>query len=117
MKVLNIDRAAAFSGEKYSRIPIDDSKGLLRLICLEPGQTVPLHRHPKGDEYFYVIAGRGKITIGEEEEEVALGQLVKACAGIQHQWRNGAQRLTILSVIVPTAGYDLAEEATKMELG
>jgi quercetin dioxygenase-like cupin family protein len=117
MKVVNIDQAAAFSGEKYSRVPIDDSKGLLRLICLEPGQTVPLHKHPKGDEYFYVIAGRGKITIGQEEEEVTSGQLVKACAGTQHQWRNGTQRLTILSVIVPTASYDLAEEATKMEPG
>lgn len=116
MKVVNISQAAAFSREEYVRIPIDDSKGLLRLICLEPGQTVPLHEHPEGDEYFCVISGKGKITMGKEEEEVTSGQLIKACAGIQHQWRNGTQRLIILSVIIPTASYHLAEEATKMEL-
>jgi len=115
VKVLKVDSVAIFSSDNYSKISIKDAQGLLRLLCFEPGQYVPLHKHLNGDEYFYVIKGKGKVTIGKEEEEVGPGCIVKASAGVSHQWKNGPQRLVILSVIIPPQSYKSADEATKME--
>ena len=106
---------ATFSSNKYNKIPINGAKGLLRLLCFEPDQHVPLHRHPKADEYFFVIKGKGKVTIGSEETDVESGCIIGAPAGVTHQWKNGSERLMLLSVLIPSSSYKIADEAAKME--
>lgn len=106
---------ATFSSDKYNKIPIDGAKGLLKLLCFEPDQRVPLHRHPKADEYFFVIKGKGKVTIGIEETNAESGCIIRASAGVTHQWKNGPERLILLSVLIPSTSYEIAGEATKME--
>jgi mannose-6-phosphate isomerase-like protein (cupin superfamily) len=69
----------------------------------------------KADEYFYVIKGRGQVMIGAEETEVKSGCIIRAPAGIVHQWKNDAKRLILLSVLVPLSCYDSADEAMRME--
>jgi quercetin dioxygenase-like cupin family protein len=115
LNLTKIDLLAVFSSDKYSKIPIIGAKGLLRLLCFEPGQCVPLHKHLNGDEYFYVIKGKGKIIIGNEEEETESGCIIKAPAGVPHKWTSGSRRLILLSVIIPSKAYDFSNEATKME--
>jgi quercetin dioxygenase-like cupin family protein len=110
-----IDLIAKFTPDKYSRIPVNGAEGLIRLLCFEPGQTVPLHRHLKADEYFFVIMGKGKVTLGSEETAVESGSIIKAMAGLPHQWKNGSGRLVLLSVLIPPSSYKFADEAVKME--
>jgi quercetin dioxygenase-like cupin family protein len=115
MEIIKISSTAAFSSDKYNKIPINSTKGLLRLLCFESNQRVPPHKHPNGDEYFYVIKGKGRVTIGNEETEVESGILVRAPAGIVHQWKNGLGELILLSVLIPPACYESADETVKME--
>jgi len=86
------------------------------LLCFEPDQTVPLHKHLKADEYFFVIRGRGRVTLGSEETEVESGCIIKATAGLPHQWKNSSERLILLSVLIPPSSYKFADEAAKMEI-
>jgi quercetin dioxygenase-like cupin family protein len=110
------DLIATFTSNKYNKIPINDAKGLLRLLCFEPDQNVPLHRHSKADEYFFVIRGTGKVTLGSEEIDVGSSCIIKAAAGLPHQWKNGSERLVLLSILIPSSSYKLADEAAKMEI-
>jgi quercetin dioxygenase-like cupin family protein len=115
-KMINrVDLIATFTSKEYNKIPIDSAKGLLRLLCFEPDQSVPLHRHPKADEYFFVIRGEGKVTLGSEESDVESGCIIKATAGLPHQWKNGSERLILLSILIPPSSYKSADEAAKME--
>jgi quercetin dioxygenase-like cupin family protein len=113
--VSRVDLIAKFTSDKYNRIPINGTEGLIRLLCFEPGQSVPLHRHLKADEYFFVIRGEGKVTLGTEETAVESGSIIKAIAGLPHQWKNGSERLVLLSVLIPPSSYKFADEAAKME--
>lgn len=115
MNIVKAESLATFSSDKYAKIPINGTEGLLRLLCFESGQGVPMHKHPKGDEYFYVIEGKGKITIGGEEAEAGPGSIIKAPAGVPHQWKNGGQRLVLLSILIPFQSYEVADEVVKME--
>jgi len=115
LEIINVDLTAKFSIDTYTKIPIHSAKGLLRLLCFEPNQLVPLHKHPKADEYFLVISGKGKVKIGNEETDAESGYIIRAPAGIAHQWRAKSERLTLLSVLVPPSSYRLADEAVKME--
>jgi len=115
MDVLKITSLAEFSPEKYMRVPIKNSGGLVRLLCFEPSQVVALHRHSEADEVFYVLSGAAKFTKGEETVRIGAGSIVKAEAGMFHGWRNGSTRLILLSLLIPLVSYDVANQAAKME--
>jgi len=63
---MKVSSLAKFSPDKYCRVPVGNTRGLVRLLCFEPGQNVALHMHPKSDECFLVVGGKGKITIDRE---------------------------------------------------
>lgn len=102
-----------FSASKYRRVPLPSTNGLLRLLCFEPNQKVPLHRHPEADEIFYVFKGQGEISVGAEKVQMENGFFVKTPAGVLHRWKNGKERLVLISVLIPPSSYIHAEKATK----
>ena len=106
---------AQFSSEKYCRVPIGDTKGLVRLLCFEPGQNVALHTHPKSDECVFVIEGNGKITVSGEQHDAEPGYFYQVRAGVKHDWKNGAHRLILLSVLILPSAYNLANEAVEQK--
>jgi len=75
---------------------------LTGLNCLAPGQSQPLHDHADQDKFYFVLAGRGRFTVGDAEKECAAGELVLAPAGVVHGVDNrGDDVLTFLTVIAP----------------
>ena len=54
------------------------------LLCYEPGQGTVTHHHLTDDEAFYVIDGRGTITVGGETHAVGPTSLVFAPMGEEH---------------------------------
>jgi len=115
MEILRTDTLAEFSPAKYVRIPLKNTNGLVRLLCFEPGQTVALHQHPEGDEVFFVLCGRAEFTVGEETALIEAGSFVKAEAETFHGWKNGSERLILISVLIPPSSYTLAEQVATMK--
>ena len=75
MAVADLKSLARFSPEKYVRVPIEGTNGLVRLLCFEPRQEVALHLHPEADEVFYVMEGAATLTVGEKKS---------SCTGWKH---------------------------------
>jgi quercetin dioxygenase-like cupin family protein len=115
MEILKTDSLAKFSLDKYVRVLIPNTNGLVRLLCFEPGQSVAFHRHPDGDEVLYVVMGKADFTVGKETARVEAGSFVKAAAGSFHGWNNGSERLILISMLVPSSSYNLAEQTARME--
>jgi len=115
MEILKINSLVEFSSVKYVKVPTRNTNGLVRLLCFEPCQCVALHKHPDGDEVFYVLSGRAEFRVGKETARIEAGSFVKAEAGILHGWKNGSERLILISVLIPPSSYKLAEQAAKME--
>ena len=57
----------------------------LILIDAEPGRGPRLHRHPY-ETVFVVLEGKGTFTVGDEEREVAAGEIAIIPAGSPHQF-------------------------------
>jgi quercetin dioxygenase-like cupin family protein len=75
---------------------------MVGLNCLEPGQAQRAHAHDGADKFYFVLEGRGRFTIGDEEREAEAGTLVVAPAGIEHGVTNeGQSRLSLLIAIAP----------------
>ena len=54
------------------------------LLCYEPGQGTVIHHHNTDDEAFYVIEGRGAVSVDEEACEFGSTSLVFAPMGKEH---------------------------------
>ena len=94
------DRAA--TGRLYHeflRVP-DLSAGL---YVIEAGGTDPQSPHTE-DELYYVVAGRGVVSVGEETRPVVPGSLIFVPARVPHRFREIAERLELLVVFGPAEG-------------
>jgi len=89
--ILNIDEVAferVEHGERFeaSDGPIGPEVGAKKLgysyMVVQPGKRAyPFHCHHVNEEMFFVIAGRGKVRIGEAEYPIRAGDVIAAPAG------------------------------------
>jgi len=94
---------AAYAADKMRKTNLVDTPNLFcDVYGLEAGQSQAGHRHAVGDKLYYVLAGRGRIRVGDDERDVATGDLVCAPAGSEHAVHNaGPDRLALLVVMAP----------------
>lgn len=75
---------------------------MVGLNCLEPGQVQPVHAHAGADKFYFVLAGQGSFTVGEDQQTADTGTIVVARAGVAHGVTNsGTERLSLLVAISP----------------
>jgi quercetin dioxygenase-like cupin family protein len=100
---LNWQEHAGSQAEKFYKTTLWQGEHLMvGLNCLEPGQTQKVHAHDGADKFYFVLAGRARFTVGDEEKEAGAGLLVVAPSGIPHGVTNlGDERLSLLVTIAP----------------
>ena len=91
--------AEAHLYREFLRVP-DLSAGL---YVLEAGATDTQSPHTE-DELYFVVAGRAKVTVGDETRPVAAGSLVFVPATVAHHFGEIVERLQILVVFGPAEG-------------
>jgi quercetin dioxygenase-like cupin family protein len=85
MEILSVNEVKEFSMEKRIRKKLLGSEQLIsEFVCYEPGQSTPAHPHPKQDELFFVIEGRGTFIIDGEEVPVEESNLILVPARVKH---------------------------------
>ena len=84
---------------EFLRVP-DLSAGI---YVLEAGATDAQSPHTE-DELYYVVAGRGVVTVGTETRPVVPGSLVFVAATVPHKFHDIAERLELLVMFGPAEG-------------
>ena len=98
----DVEAARAARGTLYHeflRVP-DLSAGI---YVIEAGGTDPQSPHTE-DELYYVIAGRGVVSVGSETRPVVPGTLIFVGAGVPHRFHDIAERLELLVAFGPAEG-------------
>jgi len=73
-----------------------------------PGGRTTLHRHHRTEELYHVLAGRGRMTLGDERFDVGPGDTVAIAPGTAHRIENdGVEELVFLCCCAPA--YDDAD--------
>lgn len=76
---------------------------------VEPGQTIPTHVHPNGQDTWTVLSGKGEYYLDEmgTTESIVAGDVVVAQSGDVHGvFNNGNEPLTFISTVTPAnAGH------------
>lgn len=76
----------------------------------QAGQILPYHRHPQGDQVFFILKGQGNFYLdngGESLVEVADGSIIYVPAGVWHKLENtGGADLIASQVTTAGAGHE-----------
>lgn len=82
------------------------------VVVIEPGKAPPLHKHDDTEQIFYVLAGQGRLEIGEEGDEypVSPGDVVRIPPSTWHAIHcEGPGELRYLAVDCFPGGRPAAE--------
>jgi mannose-6-phosphate isomerase-like protein (cupin superfamily) len=78
----------------------DLSVGLYVLAVGQPDLQQP---HSE-DEVYYVVSGRGRITVGDDVRDVRPGSIVFVAATVPHRFHDITEDLTLLVAFGPAEG-------------
>lgn len=72
---------------------------------LRAGQSTRAHHHPKAEEIYYILQGKGRMRMNGEERRVGPGDAIAIPAGMRHQiFHEGPEDLVFLCCCAP--GYE-----------
>ena len=105
MEHLKIGELVEFSLEKRIRKKLCSSEKMVAgLLCYEPGQSTPVHHHPKQDEIFYVVEGSGQMIVDNEKVSLHPTSLIFLPAQASHGITAATDsRLVILFIKAPSS--------------
>jgi mannose-6-phosphate isomerase-like protein (cupin superfamily) len=81
---------------EFLRVPAM-SAGVYVLPAGAPDRQQPHHQ----DEIYYIVSGKAKIRIGEEEHSVGAGSVIVVEAGLEHRFFDVEEELVVLVVFAP----------------
>ncbi len=107
MSIVNVDDVEATTvagGGKIKRlIGSEAAKNMsLAIGIFQPGEGLVLHDHPKEEEFYYILCGKGTVTIGNQEREVKPGDMLHVPVGMKHRIVNtGTGELRSVFILSP----------------
>src|SRR5262245_11658628 len=78
------------------------------LYVLAPGEPDLQQPHTE-DEVYYVVEGRGRITVGDEVRDVQPGTTVFVAAGVPHKFHDITEELQLFVAFGPAEGSRAAQ--------
>jgi len=101
-QVFDLHALKAFAPDKRVRKMLFKSDQLWsEIACYEPGQSTPMHMHPREEEAIFVLEGTAHMSISGEEVVVPAGAIVKFPQAVPHDVRNpGPGRCVIMFIKV-----------------
>jgi mannose-6-phosphate isomerase-like protein (cupin superfamily) len=72
-----------------------------------PGGDTAEHYHPRTEEFYYFVAGRGRMRLGDDEGDIEAGDCVVITPGTPHKlWNPGPEPLVLLCCCAPPYSDD-----------
>lgn len=73
----------------------------LGLNCFEPGQSQKVHAHGGADKFYFLVSGKARMVVGEEQFDAVAGDAVWAPADVPHGVAEALERTVMLVGIAP----------------
>jgi mannose-6-phosphate isomerase-like protein (cupin superfamily) len=94
-----IERQRAQSGNPYREFLREPAMSA-GLYVLPAGGTDPQKPHHE-DEIYYVVSGRARFKVDQEDREVSAGSVIYVAAEVDHRFYDVTEELALLVVFAP----------------
>lgn len=107
-------------GEPIRSVITESQEAVVVAWYIQPGQTIPAHNHPHGQDTWTILAGRGEYYLDQAgtTQSIMAGDVVVAHTGCVHGVvNNGNEPFVFISVVSPAdAGYQLVSLEAPLSL-
>lgn len=98
MQITNLNNAKKVPFNLDGRIMFSDKRIELVHLTLNPGEGLDMHKNPF-DVVFYVLEGKGLLTIETESEEINANSVISVSKEKLRAWKNNSKKALRLLVI------------------
>ena len=98
----------------YYTILADEPNLKVKRIVVAPGKRFSLQRHRRRTEHWFVVSGKGRVTLGSDEITLIPGQSVDIPAGTMHRMENSGE-LDLSFIEVQTGDYFGEDDIKRFE--
>ncbi|MBU6321672.1 MAG: phosphomannose isomerase type II C-terminal cupin domain [Patescibacteria group bacterium] len=81
----------------FERFTLNESS-TVKVIAVEAGQAFSLQTHAHRSEFWRILEGRGRVTVGSETREARAGDTFYVRPGIEHRVEADAERIVFLEI-------------------
>jgi mannose-6-phosphate isomerase-like protein (cupin superfamily) len=74
-----------------------------------PERGIDMQKPHHEDEVYFVVEGKGRVSVGNEEQAVAPGSIIFVAAGVPHRFHSIAADLKLLVFFAPAEGSRAAQ--------
>lgn len=96
-----VERFGVFDVRQVTRGTALESQVAADLVSIAPHSTSEVHRHNRSETVLYIVAGAGRVMVGDEWFDVREGDRVLIGKGVFHGLATGDRALEFLSVQSP----------------
>jgi quercetin dioxygenase-like cupin family protein len=87
--VFDLHALKEFAADKRVRKMLFKTEQLWsEIACYEPGQSTPMHTHPREEEAIFVLEGTANMSVDGKEHRVPAGSIIRFPASVPHDVRN-----------------------------
>ncbi len=102
MPIVNNDESRRPWG--HYEVLLDEATYKVKRIVVSPGKRLSLQRHRRRQEHWFVVGGRGVVTVNGDEREVGVGAAVDIPRGAAHRVHNSSSA-PLVFIEVQTGEY------------
>jgi mannose-6-phosphate isomerase-like protein (cupin superfamily) len=109
MRKVNLDQLTPFitaDGSTIRELEHTERQSLAE-ATVQPGGETAEHYHPRAEEIYYFVSGRGRMRLGKEEASVRAGDCVVIPPGTPHKlWNSQPDPMVLLCCCAPPYSHD-----------
>lgn len=80
----------------------DSSIAFMHETILEPGASIGMHPQEGNEELYYIVKGKGEMTVDDETAEMTPGDVCLTKTGSKHSFKNTGDEEVMIIVIEAT---------------
>ncbi|WP_456434053.1 phosphomannose isomerase type II C-terminal cupin domain [Thermosulfuriphilus sp.] len=98
----------------YFKVLSDEPDHKVKRIVVYPGKRLSLQYHHHRHEHWFVVRGKARVTLGEEEIFLLPGQAVDIPVGTPHRVANSGQE-ELVFIEIQTGDYFGEDDIVRLE--
>lgn len=99
---ITIAERVSFDPARYGKADLARGAHLFAGVnCFHPGQTQAVHRHAGADKFYFLVTGKARMVVGDEERIAVAGDLVWAPADLPHGVIEALEETVMLVAMSP----------------
>lgn len=103
----NFEKAAKATSVERNPVVIDHKEGLVKVLYIDPGESVPSHAHQMSTDIMIVLEGSGLAIVDGVRRRVKSGDIIFNPIGTRHGIKNtGKGRLKWILIQTPRPDPD-----------